>query len=95
MKKKINSKKEKALKEWKLIPNVGPAVAEDLVEIGIFSIEEMHGKNPDVIYAKMIKKAGTHVDRCMLYVIRSLVYMAETGRRDMKHVAWWLFKDAV
>ena len=75
------------------LPNVGPAVAEDLHNIGIKKIEDLKGKDPDKLYAKLEKFEGAHVDRCMLYVMRSLVYMAKTGERDPKKVAWWHFKD--
>jgi peptidyl-tRNA hydrolase len=75
------------------LPNVGPAVAEDLHNIGIHKIEDLKGKDPEKLYAKMEKYEGRHVDRCMLYVLRSLVYMAKTGERNPKKVAWWYFKD--
>ncbi len=83
------------LKNLQALPNVGPATAGDLVSLGIKTIDDLKGKDPDKLYAKLEKLAGTHVDRCMLYVMRSLVYMAETGKRDPKKVAWWLFKDGV
>ncbi len=75
------------------LPNVGPAVAEDLHNIGIRSLADLKGKNPDVIYAKLEKYEGHHVNRCMLYVIRSLVYMADKNEFDPKKIAWWYFKD--
>ena len=81
------------LKELQKLPNVGPAIAGDLITLGVTRIEDLKGKDPQKLYDKLEKLAGTHVDRCMLYVMRSLVYMAETGKRDMSDVAWWNFKD--
>ncbi len=89
-----NTQKE-ILKELQKLPNVGPATAGDLVSLGIRNVDDLKGKDPEKLYAKLEKLAGAHVDRCMLYVMRSLVYMAETGKRDLKHTAWWLFKDGV
>lgn len=82
-------------KELQKLPNVGPKTAHDLLSLGIHSVDDLIGKDPDVLYAELERKAGTHIDRCVLYVMRSLVYMAQTGKRNPKDVAWWLFKDAV
>lgn len=84
---------KETLKELQHLPNVGPAVARDLFSLGIKKVEDLAGKDPEKLYLKLEKLAGTHVDRCMLYVLRSLVYMAETGERNIKKTAWWLFKD--
>ncbi|QQR50389.1 TfoX/Sxy family DNA transformation protein [Candidatus Nomurabacteria bacterium] len=85
--------KQAILQELQILPNVGPAVAEDLYSIGIQKVSDLKNKNPDKLYAELEKLAGTHVDRCMLYVLRSLVYMAKTGERNITKVAWWKFKD--
>jgi len=85
---------KETLKELQKLPNVGPATAGDLLSLGIKKVDDLKGKDPDKLYAKLEKLAGMHVDRCMLYVMRSLVYMAETGKRSPKDVAWWHFKDA-
>jgi hypothetical protein len=81
------------LKELQKLPNVGPAIAKDLVSLGIKRVEDLKGKDPDALYKKLEKLAGAHIDRCMLYVLRSLVYIAKTGERNPKKVAWWFFKD--
>jgi hypothetical protein len=83
------------LKELQLLPNVGPAMARDLLSLGIRHSSDLAGKDPEKLYKKLEKLAGAHVDRCVLYVLRSLVYMAETGKRNPKEVSWWLFKDGV
>lgn len=95
MQKSISFSQKKTLSSNPLLelPNVGTATAEDLNNIGIYRIEDMKGKDPEKLYAKLEKYEGVHVDRCMLYVLRSLVYVAETGERNPKKVAWWHFKD--
>ena len=87
--------KENDLKQLQKLPNVGSATARDLFSIGIRKVEDLKGKDPEKLYRKLEKFAGTHVDRCVLYVMRSLVYMADSGKRDPKQVSWWLFKDGV
>lgn len=85
--------KQAILKELQILPNVGPAIAGDLYSLGIRKVSDLKNKNPDKLYAELEKLAGTHVDRCMLYVLRSLIYMAKTGERNIAKVAWWKFKD--
>lgn len=75
------------------MPNVGPAVSRDLYHLGLRSVSDLKNKDPEKLYKKLEKITGTHVDRCMLYVLRSLVYMARSGERDVRKVAWWRFKD--
>lgn len=86
---------KKSVSELRALPNVGPAVAEDLSHIGITRVAQLAGKDPEKLYLKLEQYEGAHVDRCMLYVLRSLVYMAETGDRRPDRVKWWLFKDGV
>jgi hypothetical protein len=83
------------LKELQALPNVGPQVARDLLSLGIKKVEDLKGKDPEKLYLKLEEIAGTHVDRCVLYVMRSLVYMAKTGKRNPRDVAWWHFKDTI
>lgn len=87
--------KNEVVRELQKLPNVGPAVAGDLISLGIRKVEDLKGKDPQKLYDKLEKLAGMHVDRCMLYVLRSLVYIANTGERNPKKVSWWHFKDAI
>ncbi len=89
----MKEKNTKIKNELLLLPNVGPAVLGDLHRLGIYSVSDFKGEDPEDLYKKLEKITGRHVDRCMLYVLRSLVYMENTGERDSKNVAWWYFKD--
>lgn len=75
-----------------LIPGVGKSIADDLRNIGIMSIRDLKGKNPQELYEKSNKRAGTDQDRCLLYVFRCAVYFAEGGRDPVK-LKWWNWKD--
>ncbi len=85
--------KKQILKALQKLPNVGPATAEDIYSLGYRSLADMKSADPEKMYAKLEKLAGTHVDRCMLYVCRSLVYMAKHPGYKDKKVLWWKFKD--
>jgi hypothetical protein len=75
-----------------LIPGVGKSIAEDLRNIGIMSIRDLKDKNPQELYEKSNKRAGTDQDRRLLYVFRCAVYFAEGGRDPVK-LKWWNWKD--
>ena len=73
------------------IPGVGKSIAEDLRNIGIRSVSDLKGKNPEVIYEHSNRHEGALQDRCLLYVFRCAVYFAEGGR-DPEKLKWWNWK---
>jgi hypothetical protein len=84
------------IRELSTIPGVGKSIAADLRSIGIRRVADLRGKDPERLYEKSNKLAGTVQDRCLLYVFRCAVYFAETGerRRDPEKLKWWNWKDA-
>ncbi len=75
------------------IPGVGKSIAKDLQSIGIKKIEDLKGKNPEIMYRALMNRMGTHVDRCMLYVFRCAVYFAENKTHKPELLKWWNWKD--
>ena len=75
------------------IPWVGPSIAQDLVDLGISGIEDLVGKDPEVLFEALCEGHGEQIDRCVLYVFRSAVYYAETPDPDPELVKWWCWKD--
>jgi hypothetical protein len=86
---------EKAIKELSTIPGVGKSLASDLWNIGITSIDDLRGKDPELLYQFSNKFAGCVQDRCVLYVFRCAVYFADTEKekRDPEKLKWWNWKD--
>ncbi|MFA7075026.1 MAG: helix-hairpin-helix domain-containing protein [Endomicrobiaceae bacterium] len=82
----------KAIKELTVIPGIGKSIAEDLTNIGIYSVEELKGKDPEDIYEQSNKYEGIVQDRCLLYTFRCAVYFAGGGR-DSEKLKWWNWKD--
>lgn len=74
------------------IPGVGKSIAQDLRDIGIHSVSDLKGKNPEELYDLSNHHAGVRQDRCLLYVFREAVYFAEGGR-DPDKLKWWNWKD--
>lgn len=77
------------------IPGVGRSIAADLRRIGIRRIADLKGKDPERLYERSNRIAGTLQDRCLLYVFRCAVYYARTEgkRRDPEKLKWWNWKD--
>lgn len=88
-------KNNTALKNLMQIPGVGKSMAKDLINIGINSIEELKGSDPEILYELSNQFAGTVQDRCVLYVFRCAVYYANTNPddRDPELLKWWNWKD--
>jgi len=89
----IETLKQDTLKELRLIPGVGKSIAEDLWNLGIRSIHDLNGQNPEELYQALCLQQGMYVDRCMLYVFRCAVYYASHEVHDPPLLKWWNWKD--
>jgi len=81
------------LKDFRRIPGVGKSIAVDFWALGLRSVADLRGRDPEALYADLEALAGQHVDRCMLYVFRCAVYFAETADPDPRLLKWWSWKD--
>ena len=80
-------------KDLQKIPGIGPKLAKKFADIGIKTIQDLVGKDPEHLYLQMYKKQWAHLDRCVLYVCRSSVYFAETKNPDPEKLKWRNRKD--
>jgi len=83
-----------AIADLRRIPGVGLSIANDLLNIGISSVEALKGKDPEQLYDASNKFAGMVQDRCLLYVFRGAVYFAETppAEQEPELLKWWNWK---
>ncbi|UII24689.1 helix-hairpin-helix domain-containing protein [Fulvivirga maritima] len=90
----FSESKEQAIKELRIIPGVGKSLATDLWNIGITSIGDLKGQNPDKLYDLSNSYAGAVQDRCVLYVFRCAVYFANTPveNHEAEKLKWWYWK---
>ena len=84
---------DNTMQSLRIIPGVGPKLAQIFFDIGITGISDLKGKNPEELYSHICAKHGIQVDRCVLYVCRSSVYFAETETPDPEKLQWWYWKD--
>lgn len=84
-----------AIKDLTQIPGVGKSLATDLINIGVYSVAELKGKDPEILFDQSNQYAGCVQDRCVLYVFRCAVYYAETkeNERESELLKWWNWKD--
>jgi hypothetical protein len=79
--------------ELEQIPGVGKAIAEDLWRLGITSVRQLKGKDPEMLYRKLCRFQASPVDRCVLYAFRCAAYYASTSDPDPELLKWWNWKD--
>lgn len=85
--------REAALRDFRRIPGVGKAVSGDLWALGLRSVDELRGRDPEELYERLCELQGVRVDRCMLYTFRCAVYFASHERHDPELLKWWSWKD--
>lgn len=75
------------------IPGVGKSIAEDLRNIGILTVTDLKGKDPEKLFEMSNRFEGRIQDRCLLYVFRGAVYFAQNKNPDPEKLKWWNWKD--
>jgi len=86
-------KKSKNKNNLQAIPGIGKSIVKDLQNIGIYSVEDLKGKDPEKLYEMSNRFEGKIQDRCLLYVYREAVYFAENKNHDPEKLKWWNWKD--
>jgi hypothetical protein len=80
--------------ELERIPGVGKSIARDLRTLGITTVGQLRGRDPERLYQRLCDFRAGPVDRCVLYVFRCAVYYASTPDPDPRRLKWWHWKDA-
>jgi hypothetical protein len=82
-----------SIRELMTIPGVGKSIAADLIGLGIRSVTDLRGRDPELLYDEFCARTGTVVDRCLLYVFRCAVYYATAEDHDPALLKWYNWKD--
>lgn len=75
------------------IPGIGPSMAKDLRDLGIFRVRDLVGKDPELMYKRLCLLHRMPLDRCILYVFRCAVYFANNETHDPELLKWWNWAD--
>ena len=79
--------------DLKTIPGVGPSIETDLLDLGIASVSQLQGRNPDLLYDDLCALRGERIDPCVKYVFRCAVYFASHEVHEPALLQWWNWKD--
>lgn len=72
-------------KELLSLRNVGKAVAHDLKLLGITTIQQLKGQDPDYLYSELQRITGVKHDPCVWDVFAAIIHEANTGEK----IDWW------
>lgn len=75
------------------IPGVGENIQQHLQNIGINTIKDLKGRDPEEMFLQDCLYKGFQEDKCLLYVYRLAVYYAENQHHDPEKLKWWYWKD--
>ena len=75
------------------IPGIGPNMAQDLRDLGIYRVRDLVGKDPERMYKQLCLLHKMDLDRCVLYVFRCAVYFANNESHDPELLKWLNWKD--
>ena len=81
------------MSDLKTIPGVGKATEEDLLALGVRSVTQLVGVDPEELFVRLTAYQDGYTDRCNLYVYRCAIYFAQGGR-DPDLLKWWAWKDS-
>lgn len=91
---KQQSAEAKLLKEFQILPGVGKSIAQDLIDMGYRSLDEIKPEDPEKMYDKLNALRGQIIDPCMLYTFRCVHYFLITApeKRKPELLKWWNWK---
>ncbi|MBD0327721.1 MAG: mitomycin resistance protein [Pyrinomonadaceae bacterium] len=81
------TKREEAMAQLQQIPNVGPKMAGKLLKLGVTSLEDAVGKDPDEMYHELCAIDAKRYDPCVRDVFAAVVSHADGGPAK----PWWEF----
>lgn len=67
------------------LPNIGPAMADDLMRLGITTADQLATHDPDALYAALGALDGTAHDPCVLDTFMAAIDAA----RGLPARPWW------
>ena len=81
------AKGRKQLARLEDIPNIGPAIAVDLRQLGITTPDDLPGRDPYAMYDDLCRITGQRHDPCLLDTFIAAVRYMEGAPKK----AWWKY----
>jgi hypothetical protein len=83
----VVSEREQAVLRLQAIPNVGPKMAAGLIKLGVTSLEDAAGRDPDEMYYELSAIDAKRHDPCVRDVFAAVVAYADGAPAR----PWWEF----
>lgn len=71
--------------------SVGPACAEDLLLLGVRSVDDLRGRDPNALYRELCERTGVRQDPCVEDVLRCVVAQADHPDLPAEYRRWYLW----
>jgi hypothetical protein len=72
------------------LKNIGKAMLADFELLGVESVDQLAGCDPNELYDRLQEVTGHRHDPCVLDTFMAVVHEARTGER----LNWWAFTSA-
>jgi hypothetical protein len=86
------SPQEKASKDLQTLPWIGPQMAKELMSIGMRSVDDVAQSDPEFMYEQLCIVQQKKVHRCVLYILRCIVYAASESDPNPELLKWWKWR---
>jgi predicted flap endonuclease-1-like 5' DNA nuclease len=73
--------------ELSQLRNIGKAMRQDFVRLGIETVQQLARWNADTLYARIQELTGTRHDPCVWDTYAAAIHQAKTGEA----LPWWAF----
>jgi hypothetical protein len=83
----LSGKGVKMLSKLTDLPNIGNAIAADLLAVGINSPDDLKSNDPLKIFNELKNVMGHRHDPCVYYTLLSAKHFMQTG----ESLPWWKF----
>ncbi|MGE0431425.1 MAG: helix-hairpin-helix domain-containing protein [Planctomycetota bacterium] len=80
-------------KALQVIPGIGPAMAGDLIALGVQKVSDLRTAVPQELYDRLCRITRARQDPCVLYTFRCAVYFAANESHDPELLKWWNWMD--
>lgn len=69
--------------------SVGPAALRDFAQLGIRSVRDLAGADPEELYVRLCKITGKRHDPCVVDAFQSAVAQARDPQLPAERKQWW------
>ena len=81
--------KGKETRQLKDLYSVGPATIRDLKLLGITRVEQLTGKDAQMLYDRLGRLSGKRCDPCVMDVLSAAIAQAQDPNLPKEKRKWW------